>query len=113
MEQKYDVKGNQLQIQLSNQMSQMKSDYENQIYEIERRARREKEELEKENRLLHKVIFVLQKTVDKVFDWVADTISNRDREELKEDFRKDTRRHLDPYDQIEKEDRGKEWDMKR
>ena len=91
----------------------MKSDYETQIYEIERRAKKEKAELEKENRFLHKVIFVLEKTVDKIFDWVSIAFSSKNKEELKSYFEQDTSRRLDPYSQIDKEDRRKSYEMDR
>ena len=53
----------------------------------------------------------LQKTVDKIFGWVSRTLSGKDKEDLKADFEYDTGRHLDPYDQMEKEDREKENEM--
>lgn len=109
VEKKYDVKAESLQMQFDSQIGELKSDYESKLYEAEQKAKKKYNELENENRFLHKVINTLQKTVDKIFGWVSRTLSGKDKEEIKANFEYDTGRHLDPYDQLEKEDREKEW----
>ena len=91
--------------------AKLKSDYENQLYDAEQKAKKKQSELEKENKRLHRVIEILQKTVDKVFGWISDTFSSKDRKELKSDFEYDTGRLLDPDKQQEKEDKQEEYEM--
>lgn len=96
---------------LSDETSKVKSDYESQIYEIERKAKKKYNELEKENRFLQRVIDTLQRTVDKIFGWVSRTLTGKDKEEIKTDFEYDTGRKLEPYNQIKKEDRQNDYEM--
>lgn len=111
VEKKYDVKAENLQVKFSDDTAKLKSDYESQLYEAERKAKKKYNELDKQYKFLQRVVNTLQKTVDKVFGWVSRTLSSKNKEEIKADFEYDTGRHLDPYDQIEKEEMDKENEM--
>lgn len=111
IEDKYNIQANSLQIQFSNETAKLKSDYESQIYQIERKEKKKYNELEKENRFLHRIIHTLQNTIDRVFSWVSHKFVEKDKEELKTEFEYDTYTSLDIEKQMARLDREKEDEL--
>ena len=83
------------------------------INKVDRKYRKTINELETENKFLHKVADKFKSTITKFISWVCHKFECPSEENLVRDFEKETGLNFDAENQVIKEDRNKEkeWEM--
>ncbi|MDO5557885.1 MAG: hypothetical protein Q4G05_06600, partial [Clostridia bacterium] len=84
---------NDYNTKLKEETRKIKNKYEDEIYN-----------LEKENNFLRKIIYTLEKTVDKFIHWVCSKFSVSSEEDFIRDFQEENNIYIDPEKQIEYEE---------
>ena len=86
---------------------------ENEIYKIDTKYKKVINELEEENKFLHKVVDKFKVAVTKFISWVCHKFDCPSEENLVRDFEKDTGLNFDVENQVLKENRHneKKWEM--
>ena len=102
--------------QLQNKCEELENSFdlrlENEIYKIDKKYKKAINELEKENKFLHKVIDKFKLTINKLISWVCHKFNFPSEENLVRSFENETRLNFDVENQVLKENKHKEKEWK-
>jgi len=98
---------------LHNEVEQIKKDYKQKEFDIERKYKSKIKGLEKENNKLHRIIDKFQETIDKFIHWICKKFDMGAEDNLIRDFERESYILLDAEKQVKREDREKEWNLDR
>ncbi|MCF0124763.1 MAG: plasmid recombination protein [Clostridia bacterium] len=109
LEREYKVKSNNLDFDYNNRKYELENEFKEKEFEIEYKYQSTIHKLEKENKHLNKIVDKFYETVEKFINWICKKFSLGESKELIKDFEIETNICIDPKEQIQKEDREKEW----
>ena len=106
---------NQLQNKCEELENSFDSRLENEIYKIDKKYKKAINELEKENKFLHKVIDKFKLTISTFISWICHKFNFPSEENLVRSFENETRLNFDVEKQVLKENKHKEkeWNLER
>ena len=85
--------------------------YKEKEFDLEWKYKSKIKGLEKENNHLNRVVNKFYETVEKFIDWICQKIGIGESKELVKKFEDETHTFIDPKQQLEHEEREKEWDL--
>ena len=111
LEREYKEKNNNLDMDFNNRKRELEEEFEEKAFNLEYEYKGKYRKLEKENNHLHKIIDKFYETVEKFIDWVCHRFGIGESKELVKKFEDETHTFIDPKQQLEHEEREKEWDL--
>ena len=98
-------------IELHNQVNNIKAEYNEKQFDIECKYKRKIKSLEKENNRLHKIIDKFYEIVDKFIVWICHKFGVGEAKELVRNFEKETRTFIDPQKQLKREELENDYEL--